>query len=84
MAKKEGEPRCPKCQGELVQRAVKRGANAGREFFGVYSVSKVSGDCWCFIIALTKLSNDYGDDSAKIVHSRLILRKLVLSFFGRG
>ena len=34
VAKKNSEPRCPKCQGEMVKRTVKRGENTGKEFFG--------------------------------------------------
>ena len=34
VAQKESEPRCPKCQGEMIRRVVKRGANAGKAFLG--------------------------------------------------
>lgn len=35
--------RCPKCQGEMVKRTVKRGANAGKEFFGCKTFPKCRG-----------------------------------------
>lgn len=34
VARNKSKPRCPKCQGEMVKRIVKRGQNAGKEFFG--------------------------------------------------
>ncbi len=34
LAKKESEPRCPKCKGAMVMRTVKSGQDAGREFWG--------------------------------------------------
>ncbi|MDC0663588.1 nuclease-related domain-containing protein [Marinobacter sp. SS21] len=34
VARKEREPRCPKCEGEMVKRVVKRGENVGEEFWG--------------------------------------------------
>ncbi|MBR9872401.1 MAG: nuclease [Gammaproteobacteria bacterium] len=34
VAKKEGEPKCPKCHGSMVKRTVKHGANVGNEFLG--------------------------------------------------
>jgi restriction system protein len=40
VARKENEPRCPKCQGELVKRIVKRGQNAGKEFLGCKTFPK--------------------------------------------
>ncbi len=43
VARKEGEPRCPKCQGEMVQRIVKRGQNAGKEFLGCKTFPKCRG-----------------------------------------
>jgi len=43
VARKEGEPRCPKCQGEMVKRIVKRGQNAGKEFLGCKAFPKCRG-----------------------------------------
>ncbi|RMJ04229.1 Nuclease-related domain protein [Marinobacter litoralis] len=34
VAKKENEPKCPKCHDSMVKRTVKRGANVGNEFLG--------------------------------------------------
>jgi restriction system protein len=36
-------PACPKCGGEMVQRLAKRGANAGREFWGCRRYPECSG-----------------------------------------
>jgi restriction system protein len=38
-------PACPKCGGEMVRRLAKRGANAGREFWGCLRYPKCSGTC---------------------------------------
>ncbi|MBW0147233.1 nuclease-related domain-containing protein [Marinobacter arenosus] len=43
VVKKESEPRCPKCRGEMVKRTVKRGANAGKEFLGCKSFPTCRG-----------------------------------------
>ena len=43
VARKDSEPRCPKCQGKLVQRIVKRGQNAGKEFLGCKGFPKCRG-----------------------------------------
>jgi hypothetical protein len=43
VAKKESVPRCPKCQGEMVKRTVKRGENIGKEFFGCKAFPKCRG-----------------------------------------
>lgn len=43
VAKKESEPRCPKCQGEMVKRKVERGANAGKGFLGCKSFPTCRG-----------------------------------------
>lgn len=43
VSRKEGEPRCLKCQGEMVQRIVKRGQNAGKEFLGCKTFPKCRG-----------------------------------------
>lgn len=43
VAKKNSEPRCPKCQGEMVKRTVKRGENIGKEFFGCKAFPKCRG-----------------------------------------
>lgn len=43
VAKKESEPRCPKCRGEVVKRTVKRGENAGKEFLGCKAFPKCRG-----------------------------------------
>ncbi|UDL06109.1 nuclease-related domain-containing protein [Marinobacter sp. CA1] len=43
VARKEGELRCPKCRGEMVKRTVKRGDNAGKEFFGCKAFPKCRG-----------------------------------------
>lgn len=43
LAKKNSEPRCPKCQGEMVKRTVKRGENIGKEFFGCKAFPKCRG-----------------------------------------
>lgn len=43
VAKKESEPRCPKCQGEMVRRTVKRGENAGKEFMGCKAFPRCRG-----------------------------------------
>jgi uncharacterized paraquat-inducible protein A len=42
-AKKTSEPRCPKCQGEMVKRTVKRGENIGKEFFGCKAFPECRG-----------------------------------------
>ncbi len=42
-AKKNSEPRCPKCQGEMVKRTVKRGENIGKEFYGCEAFPKCRG-----------------------------------------
>ena len=39
VAKKNSEPRCPKCQGEMV----KRSENIGQEFFGCKAIPKCRG-----------------------------------------
>lgn len=43
VAKKNSEPRCPKCQGNMVKRTVKRGENIGKEFFGCKGFPKCRG-----------------------------------------
>ena len=43
VAKKSSEPRCPKCQGEMVKRTVKRGENIGKEFYGCKEFPKCRG-----------------------------------------
>lgn len=43
VAKKNSEPRCPKCQGKMVKRTVKRGENIGKEFFGCKGFPKCRG-----------------------------------------
>jgi len=43
VAKKNSEPRCPKCHGEMVKRTVKRGENIGKEFFGCKAFPKCRG-----------------------------------------
>jgi hypothetical protein len=43
VARKETEPRCPKCKGGMVKRTVKRGQNVGKEFFGCKSFPKCRG-----------------------------------------
>jgi hypothetical protein len=43
VAQKVGEPRCPKCQGEMVKRIVKRGQNAGKAFLGCKTFPKCRG-----------------------------------------
>lgn len=43
VARKEGEPRCPKCQGEMVERIVKCGQNAGKAFLGCKTFPKCRG-----------------------------------------
>ena len=42
---KEASPACPKCGGEMVRRLAKRGANAGREFWGCLRYPKCTGTC---------------------------------------
>ncbi|PPI80478.1 hypothetical protein DXI23_10290 [Marinobacter flavimaris] len=41
--KKSSEPRCPKCQGEMVKRIVKRGRIGGKEFLVCKIFSKFRG-----------------------------------------
>ena len=43
VARRESVPRCPKCQGEMVKRTVKRGENIGKEFFGCKAFPKCRG-----------------------------------------
>lgn len=43
LARKESEPRCPKCQGEMVRRTVKRGVNVGNESLGCKAFPKCRG-----------------------------------------
>ncbi|MBD3642463.1 MAG: NERD domain-containing protein [Marinobacter sp.] len=43
VTKKDSEPRCPKCQGNMVRRKVKRGSNVGQEFWGCKSFPKCRG-----------------------------------------
>lgn len=43
VVKKNSEPRCPKCQGEMVKRTVKRGENIEKEFFGCKAFPKCRG-----------------------------------------
>jgi hypothetical protein len=43
VANKKTGPRCPKCQGEMVKRTVKRGVNAGNEFLGCKAFPKCQG-----------------------------------------
>ncbi|MCK2148605.1 NERD domain-containing protein [Marinobacter alexandrii] len=43
VARKEGEPRCPKCQGEMLQQIVKRGQNAGKGFLGCKTFPECRG-----------------------------------------
>jgi len=43
VARKESEPRCPKCRGEMVKRIVKCGQNAGKEFLGCKTFPKCRG-----------------------------------------
>ncbi|MCG8519931.1 MAG: NERD domain-containing protein [Pseudomonadales bacterium] len=43
VARKENEPQCPKCRGEMVKRTVKRGDNAGKEFLGCKAFPKCRG-----------------------------------------
>jgi len=43
VTRKEAEPRCPKCQGEMVKRKVTRGANAGQEILGCKAFPKCRG-----------------------------------------
>ena len=40
---KASAPRCPKCQGEMVKRRVKRGANAGKELYGCMAFPRCRG-----------------------------------------
>ncbi len=42
VANNKSEPRYPKCQGEMVRRTVKRGANAGNEFLRCEAFPR----CW--------------------------------------
>jgi len=39
----ENTPACPKCGGEMVKRAVKKGKNTGKEFWGCKSYPKCKG-----------------------------------------
>lgn len=43
VARNESKPRCPKCQGEVVKRIVKRGQSAGKEFLGCKAFPKCRG-----------------------------------------
>ena len=43
VAKKNSEPRCPKCQGEMVKRTMKRGENIGKDFYGCKVFPKCRG-----------------------------------------
>ncbi|QTN43324.1 nuclease-related domain-containing protein [Marinobacter salsuginis] len=43
VARKNSEPRCPKCQGEMVKRRVKCGENIGKEFLGCKEFPKCRG-----------------------------------------
>lgn len=40
---KENTVRCPKCQGNMVRRVVKRGENVGKEFWGCSAFPKCRG-----------------------------------------
>ncbi|GAA3565795.1 nuclease-related domain-containing protein [Marinobacter xestospongiae] len=43
VAKKNSEPRCPKCLGEMVKRTAKREGGIGKEFYGCKAFPKCRG-----------------------------------------
>lgn len=63
-------PRWLKGQDETVKRTVKRDENIEKEFFG----PRVPGDGWWFVIAVMKMSSDYGSTRV-LAHLCALIKK---------